>query len=1129
METSAEVKPKFEISSDLMANQRLFRSAAQNKHMQVLLADKPAFLSIDDADELILTYQKSKSYSGWEEINFSSMLRKELEVEEAKVIDFSIEKNRNEESSILVAGFNISGSERIFISESNNIEIPSWKEIELETSMKKMKLDSLKISYLNNKYFIFAYFINESGRIERYCKSSSGDSWKYYSLAGDFTDIIQTVVGRPNKERIDGTYTLGKLNNKKQLIYIPAYNEFDPDLAPVPRRLVVDNGVTDICTLSNNTQGASDNKFTDLFAAGGSKLFVYPYSNQKDLNPPTTVISSNLLSSVKNLKALHVNGFVYLWGLNNSKQIVYMFAKGEGIYNPEAWSPVLVMRNNINYVNPFPNGLFCYDVNEKILIGSDNLENGIWGFNEICLPNNAKDKAIMFSSYSTKIKVLDENDNPLSNFDVYIKGPKNMSLYIDNGLYCFDDEPLKITSNKIGEIKIVQVDSSPVALEFEILTNDKQFLSVNPSKDVVNKIFELNTAEKLQEAKIVNQSGGEETLIDKSVPVQNLNEVAKVIEKLDSAGMSFGIEKWNGASSRLNNDFSGLHIHFENGLISSSPLSQPVLNTYLEKSGIESTIENVLSFLRSSFNDIFDIIIEFANDAWNFMVKIGEKVLSFVITCVEEIVHCAVAIFEYIKVAIEKIVKFILYIFDIDDILLTKETIEKLINLSFDSIKYEVKDLSSVLQKKIEELIGYINQITKITQISDIGSQTMSEQKNKEGYSNAGDVHSNHLLDSLVDNFNNVTIINFSTTTKYTSAINGSLDELIKLLEQAADKEKEVVLIAIEEIKEQLLSDEINDLDFLAILQKLLGIVGTSILRSAENVITLIFDIVILAVDIIKDSLNAELYIPCVSEFLSFCGIKKFSMLDLVCIVPSFLSVVIYKIVTQKVLIDKELHDAVLQLKSLNELTSDRKCDELSINKNNFKKLYFPLKVISGGVSIAEVMFYLLIFVEAGDQQKKLDKAFNLVDGICYLVSDLIFSPLQDNPKVLGSVASKILSAIKYSPVVLSLIPGISQKTEDALKIAYAFTSLLSLAFNIVRIVQASDLQDSEEKTMFIVNQASLIPDNLRNVADGILVKKSLPPQVFAIVLGARTFCGIGYGAMQIIVGAEYNRYKEEK
>ena len=75
---------------------------------------------------------------------------------------------------------------------------------------------------------------------------------------------------------------------------------------------------------------------------------------------------------------------------------------------------------------------------------------------------------------------------------------------------------------------------------------------------------------------------------------------------------------------------------------------------------------------------------------------------------------------------------------------------------------------------------------------------------------------------------------------------------------------------------------------------------------------------------------------------------------------------------------------------------------------------------------------------------------------------------------------------------------------------------------NIYYIVAASKLKeaDANEKTAYILDTISLIPDNLRNVADGILryvTPEKLVP--FIAVLAVRSLCGIGYGVLQIVGG----------
>ncbi len=362
--------------------------------------------------------------------------------------------------------------------------------------------------------------------------------------------------------------------------------------------------------------------------------------------------------------------------------------------------------------------------------------------------------------------------------------------------------------------------------------------------------------------------------------------------------------------------------------------------------------------------------------------------------------------------------------------------------------------------------------------------------------------------------------------------LSGEIDAVIDRLAELYEGEKQVAETLIHRLQHEFFDEErIDTMDILTILRKLGAILASAVVEGAEEVVALLFDLVIYVLDLFYELLNQDIYIPCVSELLALCGIGPFSILDLLCFLPAFMGTVIYKIAVQKPLVSSALHDQILQIHSLSDLRT------LTLTANGeppafHTELFTAFKALSATATFIECILAAIDF-----STKRTSTLLGVsvagmaaIDGGLYVANSFfVYEPLKGK---LPSIPKYILTGVKYLPFLgkaVSLYYTIFAKNKEKAdhwdKIfgtLYAITSTISIGGNIYYIVAASKLKeaDANEKTAYILDTISLIPDNLRNVADGILryvTPEKLVP--FIAVLAVRSLCGIGYGVLQIVGG----------
>ena len=67
--------------------------------------------------------------------------------------------------------------------------------------------------------FLYRYFLDPSGKV-------TGKKWNPNDIGANLNVDVQSVLGRKKRERVDGIYTLGSVNGKGEVIYMPLYNAY---------------------------------------------------------------------------------------------------------------------------------------------------------------------------------------------------------------------------------------------------------------------------------------------------------------------------------------------------------------------------------------------------------------------------------------------------------------------------------------------------------------------------------------------------------------------------------------------------------------------------------------------------------------------------------------------------------------------------------------------------------------------------------------------------------------------------------------------------------------------------------------------------------------------------------------
>lgn len=596
------------------------------------------------------------------------------------------------------------------------------------------------------------------------------------------------------------------------------------------------------------------------------------------------------------------------------------------------------------------------------------------------------------------------------------------------------------------------------------------------------------------------------------------------------------------------------------------------------------TAEDIFNFLKDSAEKVYNIAIHYVEEAWNFILDIGGKIYSFVIDCADKLVGCIQAVFNYIKVGIEKIVDFLKFMFDWDDVLKTKDVSKKLFNLGLDKLGESANGIKDTVQDFIDEITKNIDAWANITHIDEFGDKTINQISKENNKADTSSVTNSFLLDHFTDNCGNMEIksdtqdnnVNVSeakpdiqindamTPEAKANAIANSValksnDDYLASLSDYATTQGKILEDVIKQINAEFIDNDITKLDFLTIVKKIAAIVSDAALYSIENGVDLLIDLFSTAIEIIKKVLNYEIRIPVLSDILEdLFGIHPFSILDVMCFVASALANLTYKLITQKKLFDDATYNSIMNSESIEDLFGENKNANLiacasfmendTINEASVanqvnglpttetrKTVSAICHILCGAVTIIEAAVKIPAMAEEGEfgKMQLIDSGlilaltvFGFSAGLCYQpykTSWAYFSVtvVAEYIPIAGGIANSIVSI--WPRFKSSLLA--SKTLKNVFQIWHGIGCIVNVIVDILYMFDVCKNENSDEKEVGIIEITSNMLNDIAGALD-IIMKYINDPDTRLGFLIVREILVSGYGGLHIAEGILIDGYE---
>jgi len=1185
------------ISTELMDDYKNMTMAMPEKRMTACSDGKNKTLySIGSDGHFYLLHENLTEHKGWEKINLTAELAKQYSGHVFEIKTFDVRKRNEKYQAVFVA--EIDQKPELFYGEGKTKESFIWNQIPFDVQGKTCAdIVAVYLSAFDKIGYVICDIKQtiQKEELTRYfvdCKAKE-NAWKEHPLPADFTITKQSSVGRSGNSKVDGIYTLGSLGKEHQLLYCPFYNRFKPELPPLPIRFEVKKQI-DAIAVSERIEEAK----TDLFACGSGTLYLYPGDQQRDLCNPKQLLKSEVFQKVEGLQVQVVEKRVVISGLNQQGQLFYCSAPFDKQEDAKAWGQPEVVASNMAYADYTADSdsqsesFFGVKKDGKYLqIIEKSKQTGIWREKSILLPA-MEGIAQKVLSYITRIQIKDAENVFCASQKLKLRTQQLCSVYINGQYYQLDKEPTEIYCDEFGKLQIIEEAAGLYGTE---ITVELEGISkvVRPSREPIQRLFELDTPEKLKAARVEGEKligdCEEEQIaaISKTLSQIGKSEAAKQLLSGDvQLRLNAGIQKRRLSAIELqgeSKEMSGIVLAFGNGELKKAEQAEQVqilslidgteqitgrVCLALDESAVSLDSWDVIYTTANEFfeeikrlgEEAFKVVISCVEDVWNFTLKVGKIIYTFVIDTLEKLGAGLLKLLEYIKVEAKKLLQYLKYIFDWEDIKKVADTLQTAVLHGFDYMEDEITECQKQIHGIADTITGYLDAWAEIEH-KDVMENSL---KRRTGNDTELDVRQSYLLDCCAKNAEQGVIkkqIKTSFTDKQAEQFQKCMQNLFLTMET-----QDVILDDfLEKIKKELLdAEKLKEMSFGDICKKILAIIGDGIIYTLENVMEAVLEAVKLLLEQIKLLLSTPIHIPIVSNILlEVFGIEEKSILQISCLVLSAAIVPGMKLCGQGDLLKDEVLEQIckpqktqsISKKNSLELKSVAEDANLPVTKTEHEA-YAALHITCGIVNTCETF----VAVKCQMQKPKVagesaieesfsvwdiaDAVLSVIDGGCYISAFFIYQPCQLISKNWVKIYNMIFGTVKYgglackisnklSGTIVSILGGCCTSEccetmqnilgSNKLKKAGEFVNAIGAGFlilgDIFYMVWGTEGKNDNEKELLYLDCSSLIGDNIRVIMDNIIPYVE-EPETKGILVGVRAFFSIVYSGLQIAEGA---------
>ncbi|GAA2104534.1 hypothetical protein GCM10009841_22640 [Microlunatus panaciterrae] len=709
---------------------------------------------------------------------------------------------------------------------------------------------------------------------------SGGYAWHPHDVAVDLAaGSYRSSLGRRVNQPIDGLYTSGQVDGQTQFTYQPLYNPYNPNVPASPDILQLPGNLhPDSIAVCRNPDNSSD-----LYATANGTLYHFSSAGQANNATATALLQNEMFAGVRDLFAAIDDQQVTVWGLNGSDEVFYTSCPLDQLGNSTSWSVPMPILTGVEQLSPYldransANTFFAHTGASTLVKAVKSPGATLWTFRTITLPPPvATTPAQSYSSYTTRIQVLDANSQPVPGLQVAISASCVSSVYLNYLYYVLGPTPVQAETDALGVITIVEAVDTLAGSRLYVSV-DGQTTTINPMEKVFSKAASLDSPDLLSTATIKAPDGTTRPLIAPGTDPGLLQQVADGNKQLAAAYAA--VANRPAPAGQVS------------GMVGAEPLSRGLTSFVLttpvgDLSSILVDAGDLFERLKHDVDHVIQVVEDTATGVWNFIVTLAGEAYHCVLDCVEKVVAAVQWLYTMVKTAVEDLIKYLEFLFEWADFTRTKKVIENIVRTFLDYQVDQIEVVKSELDTMITSVEGTINAWAGTSSWDGLGADG-DRTPNSTSTPTAGQSAPGSLLAHHYQN-------NAQSATQVRPApVPQPSPNPVEVLLEALAQEADTISETISRLQD--LATDFNSMTLTESLKALVAVVADLGLETARHVIDALLDVLY---DVAKDAvalLDTPIHIPVISDILSDLGIAEFSFLEVACWIAAIPVTLIYK------------------------------------------------------------------------------------------------------------------------------------------------------------------------------------------------------------------------------------------
>lgn len=922
--------------TELMKNQTHAELMTPGARFRAVKTDDGAalFFSLGTDSVFYLTREAGGSKTGWTRLDLSSNLAQFHQGATISARAFDVSQNPQTGNIDVALAINDGVSDHLYVSQGNaNTENAwtqgvNWQAVPYDASAKRPNLQIANLYLLQtpagsiNRYFI-ADVIGDGNLLFRYFidpdKANFPQYWNqhYLSFDAEAGSVISCLGQWPNDD-VAGIYTFGRIGQTPQLQYQRTISSEAGTEARV-YEFELPAGASAIAT-SLDPDGNSH-----FFVAADKALYFYPPEQQDvPMQLGTQLIDDDFFAGISQLHAATGSANTVVWGINQDNHLAYMHCPAGSESDATAWSRPARILDKVHRIAPYLN----VQVDNTVMFAQRGASEAVsaaasmvkftqdsvttaWKSRGVPLPTNAINHLVEYESYTTHVRVTDDQNLSVPNAAVTLTAISPLTVYANGSSHTLaPNVPLMLTADITGVLTIVEETDSLSGTCFDISATAPAGVNpvtapVRPLQKPVDTLRTIKSGKDLAAVMVPNSDGKRTPLLPQKTKSSDAHSAALLLQNLVTAYDSLppnGAKK-EGTKTLLSRDEAIAHVRraaaagtifslvkesgglaYYEGEAAAAKLGLLPGATALDPGAFFSALwGDIFAWLKFAWDEVEHFAVTFADGIYTFVIKVGE----FLYHVVADTIYAVAKAFEYafnaIKVAFEDLVKWLGFIFDWGDIVRTHKVLKNMVRT------YGQKTIDDL--PKFEDAVkSFFNNIDeRIAKWDKLPGPTGSVGDNTGRSSVKGqDSPQSHWA---LHHFKN----NLSSSTVSFTPKSGSGGDVLSDLSGALNSELSDFQNAVSELH-ALFSGKIPGLTLSEIFKAVVGVLATLIVDTLETI--LIFGIKVLKsfAHGVMDALDTVIEIPIISAIYKLIADDPLTILDLACLIIAIPVTIIYKI-----------------------------------------------------------------------------------------------------------------------------------------------------------------------------------------------------------------------------------------